>query len=276
MKNIEIQQVKESAAFLKKAFNSEIPEIAVILGSGLGDFTKVVDVIETIEYKDIPGFPVSTVAGHAGALSIAKISESKSILLMRGRFHPYEGYTPQEVTFPVAVMAALGVKKLIVSNAAGGLNPSFSKGDIMIINDHINLLGGHPLIGKNDDLVGPRFLDMTEPYSHKLIKVAKNVAKKLNITFQEGCYVGFTGPTYETKSEVKFARVIGGDTVGMSTVWETIIANYFKIEVLGFSCVTNMATGIADKKHDHHDVVEVANRVSATFSNWVKETIIAL
>lgn len=268
-----MKEAQESAKYLKSVFKNEIPEVAVILGSGLGNFSEVVEVLETIEYHDIPGFPLSTVAGHKGALSIAKVAEGKSVLLMRGRFHPYEGYTPQQVTFPVVVMAALGIKKLIVSNAAGGVNASFKKGDVMIMNDHINLLGGHPLIGKNDDTLGPRFLDMTQPYSLDLINVAKEIAAKLNLSYQEGCYVGFSGPTYETKSEVNFARVIGGDTVGMSTVWEVIIARYFGIEVLGFSCVTNMATGLSNTNHDHNDIVNAAKQVSDTFSAWVKEII---
>lgn len=276
MQNINMVEVQSSAEYLKNFFKITIPDTAVILGSGLGNFSESVEVLETVEYHDIPGFPVSTVAGHAGALSIAHVGNNKNVLLMRGRFHPYEGYTPQQVTFPVAVMAALGIKKLIVSNAAGGMNPEFNKGDIMIINDHINLMGNHPLIGRNNDSFGPRFLDMTEPYSEELISKAKAIAKNLGISYREGCYVGFSGPTYETKSEVKFARVIGGDSVGMSTVWEVIIANYFGIKVLGFSCITNMATGIAPKKHDHHDVVEVANKIAGNFSKWVKETLLVI
>ncbi|AZN35242.1 purine-nucleoside phosphorylase [Iodobacter ciconiae] len=276
MNNVRHEEAKLSAAHLQKAFSHAIPQTAVILGSGLGDFTKIIKVLESISYGDIPHFPQSSVAGHKGKLTIAEVADGKNVLIMEGRFHYYEGYTPQEVTFPIAVFKELGIKQLIVSNAAGGCNPSFTAGDIMIIDDHINLTGNHPLIGKNDDAAGPRFLDQTAPYSPRLIALAESLAAESGVTPKKGTYVKMTGPTYETRAEIKMVQSYGADSVGMSTVYEVIMANYFGMEVLGISCITNMATGLAKTHHNHAAVVDVANSVSEKFSKWVKNIVVAL
>ena len=273
MNNINIAKASVIADFIRNQFDCQIPEIAVILGSGLGDFTKMVKPIKTIAYKDIPGFPQSHVDGHKGSLSIVDLGSNKQALVMEGRFHYYEGYHPSEVVLPIVVFHLLGIKSLIVSNAAGGINSDFAAGDFMIINDHINFTGNHPLMGINDNNLGPRFLDQTECYSNELINHAKNVAQKLNITPREGVYIGVSGPTYETKAEIRAFKNMGADAVGMSTVFEVIMANYLGIRVLGISSITNMATGIATKKHQHSDIVGVASQISTVFSSWVKQII---
>lgn len=276
MDNILIKEATIATQYIKDNFKEAIPTTAVILGSGLGNFTQIVRILETIKYQDIPGFPQSHVAGHKGNLTIAEVTPGKTVLIMEGRFHYYEGYTPQQVTFPITVFHLLGIKNLIVSNAAGGINPTFNMGELMIINDHINFVGDHPLRGKNNEQFGPRFLDQTEPYSPELIKITKEIAHELNIKPKEGVYIGVCGPTYESKAEIKAFGLMGADAVGMSTVFEVIMANYYKINVLGISSITNMATGIAKTKHEHSSVVEVANMVSEKFSRWVKEIIIKI
>lgn len=276
MDNLMMREARTAADYIIKAFNIPMPSVAVILGSGLGEFTKMVKIVASIKYADIPGFFNTAVEGHAGSLSIAKLDNGKLALIMEGRFHFYEGYTPQQVAFPVSVFSVLGIKHLIVSNAAGAINPNFKAGDLMIINDHINLTGNHPLIGKNDSKVGPRFLDLTEPYCSELISLAEKTAKKLNIVPKLGTYLGLSGPTYETKAEIKALGILGADAVGMSTIYEVIMANYFKIKVLGISGLTNMATGLTTSKHDHAEVMHVANQISSKFSRWVKEIIQAL
>ncbi len=276
MNNINIQKANSIANYIRNIFDCEIPEIAVILGSGLGDFTKMVKTIKTIAYTDIPDFPQSHVEGHKGSLTIAAIGDNKKALVMEGRFHYYEGYSPSEVVLPIVVFHLLGIKTLIVSNASGGINREFVAGDLMIINDHINFTGNHPLIGKNDNNLGPRFLDQTECYSNKLINHAKLIAEKLNITPKEGVYIAVSGPTYETKSEIRAFSSMGADAVGMSTVYEVITANYFKINVLGISSITNLATGIATEHHDHAKIVGTASKISEVFSSWVKEIILEL
>ena len=276
MNNLMLDEAKFAAQYIKDNFKNDIPTVAVILGSGLGNFTKIVEVLETIKYHDIPSFPQSHVVGHKGNLTIAKVESGKNVLIMEGRFHYYEGYTPQQVTFPISVFHLLGIKTLIVSNAAGGINPTFSTCELMIINDHINFFGCHPLRGKNNEIFGPRFLDQTEPYCQELINLAYKVANELGITPKEGVYIGVSGPTYETKAEINSFARLGADAVGMSTVFEVIMANYFKMKVLGISSITNMATGLAKTKHEHSAVVESANMVSEKFSKWVKEIICQL
>jgi len=272
MQNFNYPGAMEAATYLKTQF-SIIPTTAVILGSGLGGFTKQVTILNSIPYNQIPGFPTSDVMGHKAQFSLAQLDSGKYVLVMEGRFHYYEGLSPQLVTLPIAVFHALGIKSLIVSNAAGGINPDFQVGDLMIIDDQINLTGNHPLIGKNDNSLGPRFVDMSEPFSLRLIEAAKIIAKNLNIDPQQGTYIGVSGPTYETKAEIKAFSIMGADAVGMSTVYEVIAANYFKIEVLGISCITNMATGIAKTKHDHNDVVAAANMVETNFALWVRDIL---
>lgn len=272
MHNFDYSQARQIAAYLEQYFG-KLPKIAVILGSGLGGFTKAVVILKSIPYSQIPGFPASDVVGHKAQFSLVQLDSGKKVLVMEGRFHYYEGLSPQLITLPIAVFHALGINSLIVSNAAGGINPGFKVGDLMIIEDQINLTGNNPLIGRNDNAYGPRFVDMSEPYSLKLIELAHKLAKELTITPQQGTYLGVSGPTYETKAEIRAFAALGADAVGMSTIYEVIAANYFKINVLGISCITNMATGIANTKHDHNQVVAAANEVEANFASWVKNIL---
>ncbi|ERI91778.1 purine nucleoside phosphorylase I, inosine and guanosine-specific [Clostridiales bacterium oral taxon 876 str. F0540] len=267
-------KVMESVKYIESKVSLK-PEIAVILGSGLGNLVDVVENKQYIDYRDIPNFPQSTVAGHEGRLVFGTI-KGKIVLIMQGRFHYYEGYTMREVTYPVYVMQKLGIKKLIVTNACGGINTSFKPGTLMLIKDFINLMGDNPLMGANDERFGPRFPDMSEPYKLDLIEKAKNIAEKLNIENAVGVYAGFSGPYYETAAEITMIGRMGADAVGMSTVPETIAANYLGIDVLGIACITNMATGIQKVKHSHERVVETANRIAADLCKWVEELIAEL
>lgn len=260
-------RVKETTDFLNK-FTELRPKTAVILGSGLGDLVDSIEEKEEVSYKDIPGFPVSTVVGHDGKLVFGKI-KGKAVLAMKGRFHFYEGYDMRTVTYPIFVMKMFGIENIVVSNAAGGINKDFEPGTLMLITDFINQFGTNPLIGHNDERFGPRFPDMSEAYSLELRELAKKSAKELNIEHKEGVYLGTTGPYYETAAEIKAFSLMGGDSVGMSTVPETIVGNYLGIKMLGISCITNMATGIATKKHSHEDVVAVAKKAGENFCNWV-------
>ncbi|MEI7677066.1 MAG: purine-nucleoside phosphorylase, partial [Bacteroidales bacterium] len=233
-----LELIKETANFLKGKIASA-PETAIILGSGLGELVNhITDKVE-ISYEEIPNFPVSTVEGHSGKLIFGKLG-GKEILAMQGRFHYYEGYDMQKVTFPVRVMKAIGIRNLFVSNAAGGMNPDFVVGDIMLINDHINLFPEHPLRGKNYKELGDRFPDMHETYSKKILKLAEEIAAKNNIKVQKGVYIGSQGPTFETPAEYKYFRIIGGDAVGMSTVPEVIVARHGGMDVFAVSIITDM------------------------------------
>ena len=220
----------------------------------------------------MPNFPISTVEGHEGRLVIGTL-QGKTVVAMQGRFHYYEGYKMEEVTFPIRVMKLLGVKTLIVTNAAGAVNTSFKPGDLMIITDHINLSGNNPLIGKNLDLFGPRFPDMSNAYNKELRKIAKNVANSINIDIKEGVYAMMSGPTYETPAEIKMIRILGGDAVGMSTVPEVIVANHCGIKVVGISCLTNMAAGILEQPLNHEEVIETSNKVKNNFITLMKTLI---
>ncbi|MBN7574226.1 MULTISPECIES: purine-nucleoside phosphorylase [Clostridium] len=264
-------KIIESTKYIRSKIN-RAPKIAIILGSGLGDLVNEVRDVESISYKDIPNFPISTVKGHEGKLVFGKINDIE-VLLMQGRFHYYEGYTMKEVTYPIYVMKKLGIEKIIVTNACGGINKSFEPGTLMLINDFINLFGDNPLIGINDDRLGPRFPDMSEPYKLELIEKAKEVGDKLGIKYAEGVYAGFMGPYYETAAEIVMIGRHGADAVGMSTVPETIVANYLGMDVLGIACITNMATGIQKVKHSHDRVVETAKKVSVDLCRWVSEII---
>lgn len=248
------------------------PAIGLILGSGLGVLADEIEEAVRIPYEDIPGFPVSTVEGHAGRLVYGRL-EGATVVAMQGRFHYYEGYSLREVTFPVRVMKALGVRQLIVTNAAGGVNEQFRPGDLMIISDHINLLGTNPLIGPNDPELGPRFPDMTEAYSRRLRQLAKETAARLGVRVHEGVYVANTGPSYETPAEIRMIRTLGGDAVGMSTVPEVIVARHGGMEVLGISCISNMAAGMSDAPLHHDEVVETAERVKTDFLRFVKAIV---
>lgn len=266
-----LTQIKASADFILKQSKYK-PEIGLILGSGLGSLADAIEDAEYYNYADIPNFPTSTVEGHAGRLVIGKLG-NKQVVAMQGRFHYYEGYTQQEITFPVRVMKALGVNTIVVTNAAGGANTNFKPGDLMLIKDHINLSGNNPLIGKNDQRLGPRFPDMSSAYTPKYIDVVKECANKLNIELQEGVYAFFSGPTYETPAEVKMARILGADAVGMSTAPEVIVASHSGMEVIGISCITNMAAGILDQPLDHEEVIETTQKVKAEFLSLVKSVV---
>lgn len=264
-------QIIESAEYIQSK-TSKKPRVGIILGSGLGELTNSVKNPFEIEYHEIPNFPVSTVEGHEGKLVFGEIN-GVEVVLMAGRFHYYEGYTMKQVTYPVYVMNQLGVEKLIVTNACGGINTDFNPGTLMIINDFINLFGTNPLIGINDERLGVRFPDMSEPYKIELMDMAKKVADEIGVEYKEGVYAGFMGPYYETAAEIKMIGRHGADAVGMSTVPETIVANYLGIDVLGISCITNMATGIQTVKHSHQRVVETAQRASVDLVRWVEKII---
>ncbi len=253
-----LEKIKETAAFIKAKVN-DIPTTAIILGTGLGELVNHIEITDVIEYSEIPNFPISTVEGHSGKLIFGTLG-NKRVMAMQGRFHFYEGYSMQQVTFPVRVMKALGINTLFVSNAAGGMNPEFKIGDIMIINDHINLFPEHPLRGKNYNELGPRFPDMSEPYSHRLIADALKVAAANNIKVHQGVYVGTQGPTFETPAEYRYFRRIGGDAVGMSTVPEVIVARHSGMEVFAISVITDMGglEGVEPEKVSHEEVQKAA------------------
>jgi len=263
--------IEEAAAFIRKTTDIR-PEIGLILGSGLGVLGDELEDAVTIPYEDIPHFPVSTVEGHAGELLIGKL-QGRNVVLMRGRFHMYEGYEPERTAFPVRVMKALGVNTLLVTNAAGGVNLGYKPGNLMLIADHINLTGRNPLIGPNDNALGVRFPDMSEAYSSRLRKVAKDTAAELGFSVQEGVYVGLLGPNYETPAEIRMLRTLGVDAVGMSTVSEVIVARHSGIEVLGISCISNMAAGILDQPLSHEEVMETTELVKEQFISLVLTVI---
>lgn len=262
------KELNQTADFINEKLVS-MPKIGLILGSGLGVLADEIENPTTIPYEDIPNFPVSTVEGHAGQL-VAGTIEGKQVIAMQGRFHYYEGYSMEEVVFPIRVMKELGVEQLIVTNAAGAVNESFSVGDLMIIRDHINNQSANPLIGPNDNSLGLRFTDMSNAYSKELRTLAHEQASKLGLSLQEGVYVANTGPCYETPAEVRMARTLGGDAVGMSTVPEVIAARHAGLEVLGISCLSNMAAGILSQPLNHEEVIEVTERVRSSFLGLVK------
>ena len=253
-----LTQFKESVEYIQSKTSIK-PSIGIILGTGLGGLVKEINVIDEIEYKNIPNFPVSTVESHSGKLIFGELG-GKKVVAMQGRFHYYEGYNMKQVTFPVRVMKLLGIEKLFVSNASGGVNPDFEVGEIMIQNDHINLFPEHPLVGKNFDELGPRFPDMSEPYDPDMIKLAQTIAKENNIKVSVGTYLGLTGPTLETPAEYGYVRAIGADAVGMSTVPEIIVARHMDIPCFAISIITDL--GVPGKIHkvSLQDVIDVATR----------------
>ncbi|MFD0694909.1 purine-nucleoside phosphorylase [Paenibacillus sp. GCM10027628] len=269
-----IQKIQEAAAYIRKETGIQ-PQIGLILGSGLGVLADLIEQPIVVDYARIPHFPVSTVEGHAGELVVGTI-QGKQVLVMKGRFHAYEGYGAETVSFPVRVMKELGVKTLIVTNAAGGINTSYQVGDLMVISDHLNLTFRNPLIGPNDNALGARFPDMSEAYSKRLRKLAHDVAASQSFMLQEGVYVGLLGPNYETPAEIRMFRTLGGDAVGMSTVPEVIVARHAGIEVLGFSCISNMASGILDQPLSHDEVMETTEKVKPKFLKLVLGIIEAL
>jgi purine-nucleoside phosphorylase len=266
-----LTQFKESVAYIKKRTNVE-PTIGIILGTGLGGLVKEIKIIDEIPYGEIPNFPVSTVESHSGKLIFGELG-GKMVVAMQGRFHYYEGYSLQQVTFPVRVMKLLGIERLFVSNASGGVNPDFEVGEIMIQDDHINLFPGNPLIGKNFDELGPRFPDMSEPYDHKMIALAKEIAAENNIKVSVGTYAGLTGPTLETPAEYQYVRNTGADAVGMSTVPEVIVANHMEIPCFAISIITDLGVKGKIKKVSLQDVIDVASRQEPKMTLIMKELI---
>ncbi|MFZ5965820.1 MAG: purine-nucleoside phosphorylase [Bacillota bacterium] len=266
-----IDKIIQAAEYIQEKVSNK-PEIGLILGSGLGMLAdEIMDAI-TIDYHDIPNFPISTVKGHAGRLVIGKL-EGKNVIAMQGRFHYYEGYGMTDVTFPVRVMKQLGVELLVVTNAAGGVNQTFKPGDLMIIKDHINWAFDNPLIGPNDERLGPRFPDTSQIYDKTYIDMIHRVGKEEDIHLVEGVYMMLTGPTYETPAEIKMARFLGADAVGMSTVPEVLVAAHSGMKVIGVSCITNMAAGILDQPLNHQEVIETAELVRTSFIRLVRKTL---
>ena len=264
-----VQAVKFIQNQLKGKYS---PKIALILGSGLGALADEIKNPIRIKYHEIPGFKESTIDGHVGQLVVGML-ESNQVIIMQGRIHCYEGHTPAEVAFPVKVMRKLGVEKLIITNAAGAVNENYEVGELMLIKDHINLMGDNPLVGRNDNDLGTRFPDMSEVYNKELITLAQKCADKLGLKVEKGVYAANIGPSYETPAEVKMLRIIGADAVGMSTVPEAIVANYCGISVLGISCITNFASGIKEEKLSHNEVIEAGQKVREKFSALVKEIL---
>ena len=264
-------KVTESVEFINQKSKIK-PKIAIILGTGLGRLAEDIKEKEIIPYSEIPNFPVSTVQSHSGNLVLGKLG-NKEVVAMQGRFHYYEGYNLKEVTFPVRVMRKLGTDIIIISNAAGGMNRFFKRGDLMLITDHINLFGDNPLIGPNDEELGPRFPDMSEAYSQNLIELAKKVALKEKIRLQEGVYAGLTGPTLETPAEYRFLISIGADAVGMSTVPEVIVANHMEMKVLGISCITDLAIGGVIVKTSVEEILKAASDAEPFMTKLIKKVI---
>lgn len=263
-----MQQIHEAKAFIQARVTLR-PKVGLILGSGLGVLADEIENPTIISYDEIPYFLKSTVEGHAGEFVIGNLS-GLPVIAMKGRFHYYEGYTQKDITFPVRVMKALGVETLLVTNAAGGVNTTYNPGDLMLIEDHINFSGSNPLIGENLDELGPRFPDMSKAYTPDLLSVAHVVGAQQGLNLKTGVYMFFSGPTYETPAEVRMARILGADAVGMSTVPEVIVASHMGLKVLGISCITNMAAGILDQPLHHGEVVETATRVRAAFVKLIK------
>jgi len=264
-------KITESVQFINQKSKVK-PKIAIILGTGLGELAEDIQEKEIIPYSEIPNFPVSTVQSHSGNLVLGKLG-NKEVVAMQGRFHYYEGYSLKEVTFPVRVMKKLGADTIIISNAAGGMNRFFKRGDLMLITDHINLFGDNPLIGPNDEDLGPRFPDMSEAYNQKLIELAKKVALKEKIRLQEGVYAGLTGPTLETSAEYRFLISIGADAVGMSTVPEVIVANHMGMKVLGISCITDLAIDGVIVKTSVEEILKAAADAEPIMTKLIKKVI---
>lgn len=263
------EKANKAASYIKEKGVQEV-EVGLILGSGLGELADEIEDAIVIPYEEIPNFPVSTVEGHAGQLVYGLLG-GKKVLALQGRFHYYEGYTMGEVTFPVRVMSSLDAHSIIVTNAAGGVNEDFEPGDLMMITDHINFTGTSPLIGPNDEEKGPRFPDLSQAYDKEYQSFIEESATELGLSLKKGVYMGFTGPTYETPAEVRMARIMGGDAVGMSTVSEVIVARHAGLRVAGISCITNLAAGMGAELN-HEDVIEVSTRIRSSF----KELIVSL
>ena len=262
----------EHAARVIRSRSSESPRVAVVLGSGLGGFADDFEDAVGIPYEDIPGFSRSTAQGHAGKLVVGKIDQVP-LLAMQGRVHFYEGYSLEQVTFPIRTFKLLGIKTLILTNAAGGINVQLSQGALMVLSDHLNLMGDNPLRGPNDDRFGPRFPDLTSAYSPELQEIVIEEARALSVEVRRGIYAALAGPSYETPAEIHLLRNLGADAVGMSTVPEVIVARQMGIEVLGISCITNMAAGISDEPISHEDVMATGDRVKETLTQLLRKVV---
>ncbi|MEI2738194.1 MAG: purine-nucleoside phosphorylase [Chitinophagaceae bacterium] len=269
-----LKQFSETVKFLQKQYKG-IPTVGIVLGSGLGKFTEEIMVEKEVAYEDIPHFPVSTVEGHKGKLIFGKLN-GKTVVAMAGRFHFYEGYPAQDIVFPIRVMKLLGVETLLLSNAAGGVNPEYKVGDIMIIKDHVSLFTPNPLIGKNISEFGPRFPDMSEPYKKHLIEKAKVIAVTHGFDVKEGVYVAVTGPTFETRAEYKMIHIMGCDVVGMSTVQECIVANHAGMQVFAMSVVTDVGLGTEHIVITHEEVLEAARHAEPKLATIFKELVAAI
>src|SRR5690349_20494547 len=269
-----LQQLQETTSFIKSRY-SNTPRIGIVLGSGLGNFSQEIKVEEEIAYNEIPHFPVSTVEGHHGKLIFGELS-GKKVAAMAGRFHYYEGYSPDQVAYPVRVLKYLGIKNLLISNAAGGVNRSFKIGDLMIIKDHISLATVNPLFGKNYEELGPRFPDMSEPYKTALIEIVKQVAADLKIPLKEGVYFGVTGPTFETRAEYKMIHILGADAVGMTTVQEVITAVHMGLPVVAISVITDLGIREDDNIITHEEVLHFAKQAEPKLTAIFKNLVAAL
>ena len=269
-----ITKIDEAVAFIRRVYETA-PAVGIVLGSGLGSFTEEIDIEMEIPYGEIPHFPVSTVEGHSGKLIFGELG-GKKVVAMAGRFHYYEGYTTDEVVFPIRVMKFLGIETLLLSNAAGGMNAGFKVGDLMVIKDHISLFAINPLLGKNIAELGPRFPDMSEPYNKALINKAKAIAAEKNIELKEGVYCGVTGPTFETRAEYKLLQLIGGDAVGMSTVQEVIVAVHMGLTVFALSVITDVGIREEENKITHAEVLEAAGNAEPKLTYLFKELIAQL
>jgi purine-nucleoside phosphorylase len=265
------EKIRETAKFLRD-IGIEKPDIGIVLGTGLGGVVNMIDIVKRIAYHDIPNFPVSTVKGHSGTLIYGQLA-GKSVLAMQGRFHFYEGWAMDEVTFPIRVMKLLGVDKLMVSNACGGVNPDFEVGDVMIITDHINMMPEHPLRGENDERFGPRFVDMHEPYSRKMIETMKAIARENKIKVHEGVYLALQGPTFETPAEYRMVKLMGADAVGMSTVPEVIVAKHMGMDCFGLSVITDLGLEGKIEEVSHEAVQAAAKSSEKMISKLVEEFV---
>ena len=263
---MELQQQIRGAADYILSRTSYRPTIGMVLGSGLGDFADTLEDAVRIPYAEIPNFPVPTAPGHVGAMVFGK-KQGKEVVVLQGRIHFYEGLSQQQITLPIRVLAAMGIKLLVLTNAAGGVNLSFGPGTLMMISDHINYSGANPLVGPNLDDFGPRFPDVSDLYTKALRDAVNDAAKQAGIEVREGVYMMFSGPNYETPAEVRMAKIVGADAVGMSTVPEALVAGHCGMEVIGISCITNIAAGLSDQKLDHSEVLEIASRVHDTFQS---------
>jgi purine-nucleoside phosphorylase len=269
-----LNKIKESADFILQKSNTKA-KIGIILGTGLGGLVQEIEIQSTLDYNHIPNFPVSTVEGHHGRLIFGLLG-GKEVVAMQGRFHFYEGYSMDKVTFPVRVMKMMGIETLLVSNASGGLNPDFVVGDVMVIDDHINMFGTNPLMGKNIDELGPRFPDMSQPYAKDLIKKAFEIAEQNNISLKRGVYVGTTGPTFETPAEYKMFRILGADVVGMSTVPEVIVARHMNMTCFGVSIVTDSGVPGEIVEVSHEEVQKIAAKAEPIMTFVIKELVASL